>query len=107
MGGNTICEVGGERRFIWVDAYDRQERIHALDLTLFIREGKDGLYRRYTETHFQRAYRLSEVKRAAEAAGLSFVAAYDAFTREPVRPDSERMYVILRERGKTDGRLHC
>ena len=107
LADHTFAEVRDESSFIWENDYDREERIHALDLTLFIREGKSGLYRRYTETHYQRAYGLTEVREAAEAAGLSFVAAYDAFTREPVRPDSERMYVILRERGKTDGRLHC
>ena len=28
---------------------------------------------------------------------MEFVAAYDAFTREPVRKDSERIYIIARE----------
>ena len=100
LADNTFAEVRDESSFIWENFYDRQERINEYDLTLFIRESKKGLYRRYTETHFQRAYSLAEVREAAEAAGLAFVAAYDAFTREPVRPDSERIYVILREQGK-------
>ena len=29
-----------------------------------------------------------------------FVAAYDAFTKEPVREDSERIYIIAREQEK-------
>ena len=61
----------------------------------------DGVYHRYTETHYQRAYTLKEVRAAAEEAGLIWVAAYDAFTREPVREDSERIYIVLREHGKT------
>ena len=28
--------------------------------------------------------------------------AYDAFTKDPVKEDSERIYVILREKGKTE-----
>ena len=35
-----------------------------------------------------------------EKAGLEFLAAYDAFTREPPREDSERIYVLAREKGK-------
>ena len=58
------------------------------------------MYRKYEETHFQRAYELETVKQLLKAAGMEFVAAYDAFTREPVRNDSERIYVIAREHGK-------
>ena len=60
------------------------------------------LYRKFEETHFQRCYSLDEVKAAAEAAGMEFVTAYDAFTKDPVKEDSERIYVILREKGKTE-----
>ena len=70
------------------------------DLTLFIRE-EEGLYRRFEETHYQRAYELETVKHLLEQAGLEFVAAYDAFTREPVKEDSERIYVIARSNQET------
>ena len=55
---------------------------------------------RYHETHYQRAYSLEEVKRAISEAGMEFVAVYDAFTKNPPRKDSERVYVIAREHGK-------
>lgn len=100
LADNTFAEVREESSFIWDNFYDEEEKINEYDLTLFIREGEDDLYRRYTETHYQRAYTLDEVRVAAQKAGLAWVAAYDAFTTEPVRPDSERMYVILREQGK-------
>ena len=32
---------------------------------------------------------------------MEFVAVYDAFTREAPKKDSERLYFIARERGKT------
>lgn len=99
LADNTFAEVRDESSFIWENFYDEEERINEYDLTLFIRE-KDEVYRRYTETHFQRAFALEEVQAAAEKAGLQWVAAYDAFTREPVRPDSERIYIVVREQGK-------
>ena len=55
---------------------------------------------RFRETHFQRAYTLEEVKALLCQAGMEFVAAYDAFTKDPVKNDSERMYIIAREKGK-------
>ncbi|MGN0373008.1 MAG: class I SAM-dependent DNA methyltransferase [Enterocloster sp.] len=98
MADNTFAEDREECSFIWNNFYDEEERINEYDLTLFIREGE--LYRKFEETHYQRAYSLKEVRQAAEEAGMEFVAAYDAFTRGPVKEDSDRMYVILREKGK-------
>ena len=60
-----------------------------------------ALYRKYEEIHYQKAYELETVKRLLEEAGMEFVAAYDAFTHDPVRKDSERIYIIAREHGKT------
>ena len=74
--------------FIWENFYDEEERINEYDLTLFIKEGE--LFRKFEETHYQRCYSLDEVKEAAKEAGMDFVAAYDAFTRESVKDDSER-----------------
>ena len=86
--------------FIWDNYFDEEEQINEYDLTLFIRE-EEGLYRRFEETHYQRAYELETVKHLLEQAGLEFVAAYDAFTREPVKEDSERIYVIARSNQET------
>ena len=99
LGSSTIAEEREESSFIWENTYDEEERMNEYDLTLFIQE-EDDLYRKYQETHYQKAYSLSEVREALEAAGMEFVAVYDAFTREPVRENSERVYVIARERGK-------
>ena len=57
-------------------------------------------YQKFFETHYQKAYELETVKELIQKSGMEFVAAYDAFTREPVRADSERIYIIAREKGK-------
>ena len=59
-----------------------------------------GLYRKYQETHYQRAYSLQEIQEALALAGMEFVTAYDAFTKDAPRKESERIYVIAREHGK-------
>ncbi len=99
LGQSTIAEDREESSFIWDNDYDEEERINEYDLTLFIRE-EGELYRKYQETHFQRAYSLEEVKAAIEEAGMEFVTAYDAFTREMPKETSERIYVVAREQGK-------
>ncbi len=99
LGDSTIAECREESSFIWDNHYDRETGINEYDLTLFIRE-EGQLYRRFDETHYQKAYGLEEIRQAVCEAGLELLAVYDAFTREPVREDSQRVYVIAREQGK-------
>ena len=104
LGESTIAENREESSFIWDNYFDPQDQINEYDLTLFIREdllgGTEKNYLRFQETHYQRAYSLAEVQEAVKEAGMEFVAAYDAFTKKPVRPDSERIYIVVREQGK-------
>ena len=99
LGENTFAENRPEGSFIWENYYDGETGINEYDLTLFVRE-KEGLYRKFEETHYQRAYELEQVRRAVKEAGMEFVAAYDAGTHKPVRQDSQRIYMIAREKGK-------
>ena len=96
LGETTIAENREEGSFIWENYFDEEEDINQYDLTLFIQE-EEGLYRKFEETHYQRVYDLDVVKELLLEAGMEFVAAYDAFTKEPVREDSERIYIIARE----------
>ena len=73
------------------------------DLTVFARaEDRDGedMFRRFTETHYQRGYTLEQMRGIIEKAGMEFIMAVDADTREEVREESERIYVAARECGK-------
>lgn len=127
IGDGTIAEDRGVCSFIWDNRYYEKEQINEYDLTLFIAEdfnpmenayGSEGmadsedtlfseegvengsLYRRYTETHYQRGYTLAEIKELLERAGLVFIEAYDADTKETPNDMSERICVIARENGK-------
>ena len=99
IGDRTIAEARAECSFIWDNDYDPETKINEYDLTLFIQE-EDDLYRRFVETHYQKAYELEEVKRAIAEAGMEFVTVYDAFTRKEPDENSERVYFIAREQGK-------
>ena len=99
LGDRTIAENREDCSFIWDNYYYEEELINEYELSIFIRE-KENLFRRYEETHFQRGYTLDEMIRMIKDSGLEFVTAYDAFTREAPKEDSERIYVIAREKGK-------
>ena len=106
LGDQTIAEERENCSFIWDNYYYEEEKINEYQLSLFVEDpvlsektGQD-ICRKFQEMHYQRAYSLAEVKAALEVAGMEFIAAYDAFTRNPVHQESERMYIIGREQGK-------
>ena len=109
LADNTIAEDRDGMSFIWDNYFYEEERINEYSLHLFL-QGDDGRYDKFTETHYQKAYEIEQIKEAIENGGLEFVGVYDAFTKDPPRENSERLYFIAREKGKVerirDGRLH-
>ena len=106
LGDRTIAENRENESFIWDNYYDEESRINEYELTIFVREaggGQEELYRKFEEVHFQRAYSMEEIRAALLEAGLKFLAAYDAFTENSPQENSERIYVIAGEQGKTAG----
>jgi len=90
LGQRTIAEDRDDCSFIWNNTFYEEDMLNEYDLTLFIRE-ESGLFRRYRETHCQRAYTAGEVCSALERSGLKTQAVYDAFTRDEPGPQSERI----------------
>ena len=99
IGDSTIAENRDDCSFIWENYYHEEEEINEYDLTIFVRE-EDELFRKFEENHYQRGYRLSQMKKALETAGMKFVKAIDADTHGEVTEISERIYCIARECGK-------
>lgn len=100
LGENTFAENRENGSFIWENYYDEEEMVNEYDLTLFIESEEEEMFRRFQEVHYQRAYSLDTIKKLLQDAGMEFVAAYDAYTKEPIREDSEKWTIIARENGK-------
>ncbi|MCR5345976.1 MAG: methyltransferase domain-containing protein [Lachnospiraceae bacterium] len=95
LAENVFAENRDDASFIWENFYDEDEKINEYDLTLFVKE--DELYRKYEEVHYQKAYDIEEVEELIEKSGLKLLAVYDAYTRDKVRKDSERVIFIAQE----------
>ena len=100
LGNQTIAEDREDCSFIWDNYYYEDEQINEYELSLFIKENDSDLYRKYQEMHYQRAYNLETIRGLVEKSGLEYLTAYDAFTRNAPTGESERIYVIAREKGK-------
>ena len=95
LSDNTFAEDREESSFIWENFYDEEAEINQYDLSLFVQE-EDGRYRKYEETHLQRAYEQNIVEELIKESGLELLHVYDAFTRELPAEDSERIYFVCR-----------
>lgn len=95
LADNTFAEDREESSFIWENYYDEEEEINQYDLSIFVKEA-DGRYRKYEETHLQRAYIQEEVEAMIRESGLELLHVYDAFTKELPAEDSERIYFVCR-----------
>ena len=52
------------------------------------------------ENYYQRGYSLEQMHTLVEEAGMEFLAAYDAETKQAPTAESERIYIIAGEKGK-------
>lgn len=112
IGDATIAENREECSFIWENYYHPEEEINEYDLTVFVKDEdwnkkygqergggqRKTIFRRFQETHYQRGYRLEQMRALLEKAGLIFLEAADADTQEEVTPESERIIVISRKK---------
>ncbi len=96
LAENTFAESRDEGSFIWDNYYDEEERINEYDLTLFIPEG-DELYRRYTETHYQRNYETETLLKLLKNAGFIDICVYDDYTDAPLCETSERAVFVAKK----------
>lgn len=99
IGDATIAENREDCSFIWENYYHEEQEINEYDLTVFVAEGT--LFRRFQEVHYQRGYRLEQMKAFLSQAGLEFLEALDADTHGEVTEKSERIYVAARKGAET------
>ena len=96
LAENTFAESRDEGSFIWDNYYYDEEKINEYDLTLFIPEG-DELYRRYTETHYQRNYETETLLKLLKNAGFIDICVYDDYTDAPLCETSERAVFVAKK----------
>ena len=128
IGDSVIAENREEASFIWENTYYEEDRINEYDLTFFVKEAAEGdakerpsikkekgtagegtpgrreeeaRYRKFTETHVQRGYEPEEVADLLKQAGLILLEMRDGDTGGAVTKDTERVFCVAGEQGKT------
>ncbi|MBO5336933.1 MAG: methyltransferase domain-containing protein [Lachnospiraceae bacterium] len=99
IGDATIAENREDCSFIWENYYDPETSVNEYDLTIFVQE-EEEIFRRFTETHYQRGYTPEQMVKLIEQAGMKLMEMKDADTGEAVTKESQRVYIVAKECGK-------
>ena len=99
IGDTTIAANREDCSFIWENFYSPDDHINEYDVTFFkkVSDEEDGLFKRFEETHIQRAYTLEEMKLFILKAGFRFITAIDEETGKEPTDRSERIYMVCRK----------
>ena len=96
LNENTFVYDEDDAFCVWSSSYDSDNKICSFFLDFFIK-AESGLYKRSEEYQEERAYSSAEIKTAAEEAGLELAAVYDDRSFDNARPDSERIFYVLKK----------
>lgn len=99
LADHTFAENREYGSFIWENFFDESTRLNYYDLTFYVR-GEGDAFRRFEETHLQKAFTKEEIMQTAERAGLRFGYVLDADSDGEVTEQTERFLFCFYEQGK-------
>jgi len=82
----------GPLSYSWRSSYDEKARL--CTVRMWFRWQSEGEEREFVEVHRQRGYTEDEVHALLGEAGFTVLAAYDAYTFDPVHPRSTRVFHV-------------
>ena len=89
--------------FIWQNFYYKENRINEYCITFFSKQ-KNGLYNRFEEQHFQRAYSINYISKMLVHSKLNIIKILgEDLVNEPEKK-SERVYIVCMK--GNDNKIH-
>jgi len=80
--------------YIWQNYFDEKEKTLEMNLTFFVKQGE--VYRRFDETHIQRAHSAEEIISKLKKNGFNDIDVYDNYTFRAPLEKSERLTFVAR-----------
>lgn len=91
LPGNLFYEDGEDITYFWQSEYE--DGLCKMELTFFVRQ-ENGLYERFDERHFQRAYSGDEIRGMLKKSGFNRIECWDGYNDRPAAENSERLLFI-------------
>ena len=93
LGNGFYGEERDDVAYLWSNSFNPEKRTVRMDLTFFRRENS-GLYRRFSETHTQRAHEPDVLKSMLEQCGFGDVQIFGDRTFDPPKADEMRIHFL-------------
>lgn len=95
IADNLFYEINDEVTYIWENDYNPKTRKARFDLTFFVE--KDGLYERFDEMHYEKAYSDNEIMDFIKKSGMEFVSRFGELTLRKPSSTSQRNFYVCRK----------
>lgn len=96
IGEGCFSDVSEDYAYIWQNRLNKRRHVVTMELCFFVSEGER--YRRFDETHVQRAHSVKELCLTLHEHGFSDIKTYEAFTMDEPGNKSERIQFVCRRR---------
>jgi len=95
LGNGFFGEERDEVAYLWANRFDESDQTVTMDLTFFVHEG-DELYRRFSETHVQKAHDPERLRQILEETGFADIRIYGDRTFDAPRTDEMRIHIVAK-----------
>ena len=93
LGNNFFGEDRGDVAYLWSNRFDDAAQTVTMDLTFFV-EQPDGLYRRFDETHVQKAHEAGHLLDLLAKNGFAGTRVFGDRTFEAPAADAQRIHMM-------------
>ena len=93
LGDGFFGDERDEAAYLWWNSFDSQSRTVTMDITFFARE-RDGRYRRFTETHVQKAHEAEHIASMLKEHGFINIEVFGDKTFEAPGPEEQRVHFL-------------
>ncbi|MBR6218992.1 MAG: class I SAM-dependent methyltransferase [Clostridia bacterium] len=92
LGNGLFGEDRDDVTYLWANRYDENDKTATMDLTFFVREA-DGRYRRFDETHVQKAHDPDRLEALLAQYGFTRVRVYGDRTLDAPDANAQRIHM--------------
>lgn len=96
LGNRFMGERTDDYCYLWQNSYDEQNRLLLMELAFFVKDGQ--LYRRFDESHLQRAHLQQEIITALNDCGFEPLGCFEAFSTNNAKETDPRIQFAARKR---------
>nr|WP_317358460.1 class I SAM-dependent methyltransferase [uncultured Tyzzerella sp.] len=100
LGDNSFSQTNENSAYTLENYFDNNEMINEFYTNFFIEDEKTGLYHRFEEIHYEKAYSIEKIKELIKKSGLNLLGVYDELTFDEPKEDSQRVFFVACENGK-------